>query len=116
MPLPTTLKLGAFCPTLISGPTRVIGFPRIVTAPLRSSAMREFSLGDELKKKLRTSQRLAASVEEVKEPITSPRGRCHRHAVDVSLRALGEGAGIKLNASALTRARSATSPEGEVRS
>jgi hypothetical protein len=33
---------------LISGPTRVIGFPRIVTAPLRSSAMSEFSLGDEI--------------------------------------------------------------------
>src|SRR4029077_2582538 len=41
---PTTLKFGAFCPTFISGPTRVIGFPRIVTAPLRSSAMSQISL------------------------------------------------------------------------
>jgi hypothetical protein len=41
---------------LISGPTSVIGFPRIVTAPLRSSAMREFSLlDDELKMESRTT-------------------------------------------------------------
>src|SRR5580658_2017734 len=89
MPLPTTVKLGAFCPTLISGPTRVIGFPRIVTAPLRSSAMSEFSLGDDLK---------TESIDESETSGVELRGKGVKKVRDLTLPLPSEGEAITYSA------------------